>query len=316
VGTLLQLPFHRVAALGRLNGVLGAWTVRRALRRARMDRPIVWCTVPHALPVIERVEGALIVYYCIDEYSALPGVDRAAVQALDDRLARRADLIIAASGPVYERHRRTNRAIRLIPHGVDLTHFARPAQPYSRPDELKDIEGPIVGFVGSIEGRIDLPLIEWLARQLPHLTFVMIGSVAVPANELCTAPNVRFLGARPYALLPQYAQHFDVAIIPYRQMPVVLAANPLKLREYLGMGLPVVSVSTPEIERYRDVVSIAHTREQFVDALKQALSTGSNLSAQRARVAAVEGDAWEARVAEMVAAMDDVLSQRTGGTAA
>lgn len=316
VGTLAQAPFHHLAAVRRLNGTAGAWRITRALRRAGMERPVAWCTVPHALPFVERLNPSMVVYYCIDQYSALPGVDAAAVQELDDRLARRADLIIAASSPVFERQRRVNPATRLIPHGVDLLHFARPAQLPPRPDDLRDIAGPIVGFIGTIEARIDLHLVDRLARQFPHATFVMIGRMADPLDDACSAPNVRFLGPRPYALLPRYGHHFDVAIIPYRQTDATFAANPLKLREYLAMGLPVVSVSTPEIEEYRHVVSVAHSGEEFADALGQALSGGADPEARRARVRAVEGATWDARVADMVAAVCQRLGITAGGTAA
>jgi glycosyltransferase involved in cell wall biosynthesis len=316
VGTLLQLPFHGAAPITRLNGAAGAWIINRALRRARIERPIVWCAVPHALPYVERLNRSLIVYYCIDQFSAMPGVDPVAVQELDDRLARRADLVIAASRPVFERHRKVNPATRLMPHGVDLRHFARPAHPCARPDEIADVAGPVVGFIGTIEARIDLPLVDWLARQFPLVTFVMIGQIAVPSAALCTAPNVRFLGFRPYADLPRYAQHFDVAIMPYRNSAAVWAANPLKLREYLAMGLPVVSISTPEVEQFRHVVSIAPSRQEFADSVRDALSAGSDERARRARVSAVEGATWDRRVEEMIAAMMEAAAAAAGGNAA
>jgi len=313
VGTLLHLPFHRTDAITRLNGAAGAWVINRALRRARIERPVVCCAVPHAWPYVDRLNASLVVYYCIDEFSAMPGVDPVAVQAMDDRLARQADLVIAASRPVFERHSKVNPATRLMPHGVDVHHFARPPRPYRRPDEIAALAGPIVGFIGTIEARIDLPLVEWLARQFPLVTFVMIGQIAVPTTALCTAPNVRFLGFKPYADLPRYAHHFDVAIIPYRSTASVRAANPLKLREYLAMGLPVVSISTPEVEQFRHVVSIASGRQEFADAVKHALSVPPDEGARRARVASVEGGTWERRVEEMIAAMTEVAAARAAG---
>jgi glycosyltransferase involved in cell wall biosynthesis len=311
VKTLVQWPAHNSAAVARFNRAWSRTTVKWAMRSLGPQVPIAWCTVPHAAGFVGDLGARAIVYHCIDDYSALPGVDAAAVRAMDDMLARRADLVVAASGPVFESRRAINARTVLIPHGVDFDHFARARrESLPVPPELADITGPVVGFIGLVERWVDVDLVGWLANELPQATFVMIGRVATPPNRLPAAPNLRWLGPRPYEQLPQYGARFDAAIIPYRLNAQVHAANPQKLREYLAMGLPVVSVGTPEIDRFEHVVSIARTREAFRDALAAVLSVpGDTRSVDRRQAVAREGT-WAARVDEMCRHVQAMLDEK------
>src|SRR4029077_9592618 len=121
----------------------------------------------------------------------------------------------------------------------------------------------------------------------------------VPEDEAPHRPNIHYLGAKPYATLPAYGSAFDVAIIPYRLTQQVIHANPIKLREYLAMGKPVVSVSTPEIDKYADVVAISRTREEFLMNLDDAVSGPSSPAAIRQRMRRVEGLSWDARLGKV-----------------
>jgi glycosyltransferase involved in cell wall biosynthesis len=317
VRTLSQLPFHGSPLARRINASASDVFMRLVLRREGLQRPIVWCTVPHVVDVADRLSRALLVYHCIDDYAALPGVDVAAVRAMDDRLTQTADLVVAASQPVFEVKQRLNPATILMPHGVDVDHFARAqTEALDEPSELKDLRRPIVGFFGLIERWIDLDLVDWLAGQMPEATFVMIGRLAVPPEAAPKSPNVVLLGPRPYEQLPAYARQFDAAIIPYRLTDQVIAANPLKLREYLAMGLPIVSVSTPEIDRFEAVVSIARTREAFLEKLKAALSDGREPLFVQRRMESVRHDSWEARVAGLIRHVSAHLDGRMSGEVA
>jgi glycosyltransferase involved in cell wall biosynthesis len=279
-----------------------------------MTDPIVWCTVPHVASFVPRLRRSLLVYHCIDDYSALPGVDARAVRMLDDSLTRQADLVIAASRPVFAAKQRLNQSALLMPHGVDVAHFGRAqSEEMRRPDDLPN-QRPIVGFVGLIEQWIDLELVAYLADNIPEATFVMIGRIAVPAADVPVRPNLIFLGPRPYESLPAYGRFFDAAIIPYKLTDQVIAANPLKLREYLAMGLPTVAVSTPEIDQFAEVVSVNQTRDDFLRSLRAALATRSSDEAIRRRMQAVEAVSWEARVAGLLTHIDTLLHGRDNGS--
>jgi glycosyltransferase involved in cell wall biosynthesis len=182
---------------------------------------------------------------------------------------------------------------------VDFAHFARAQQEsLSVPEELARLSRPVVGFFGLIESWIDLDLVGYLAEQRPDWSFVLIGRVAVPADHVPQLANVHFFGPRPYSTLPAYGRGFDAAIIPYRLTRQVMHANPIKLREYLAMGKPVVSVRTPEIDKFGGLVDIVDTKEEFRDRLDAVLARPARQQDidRRQQAAAVWN--WDRRVEE------------------
>jgi glycosyltransferase involved in cell wall biosynthesis len=263
----------------------------------RLRKPVAWFMQPHISSVLGKLGEQVSVYYCIDDYAALPNVNQQAVQQMDEDTTRKADLVFVASQTLLEAKRRVNPNTHVSPHGVDLDHFAQARDDsIEPPDDLRALPRPIVGFFGLIEKWIDLDLIDYLAEQRPEWTFVLVGRVAVPQDEVPRRANIRMLGVRPYELLPRYGSQFDVAIIPYRLTRQVINANPIKLREYLAMGKPIVSVSTPEIDKYADVVRIAHSREEFLAHLDAAIADGSPAAEAERRVARVAQEGWDARL--------------------
>lgn len=301
VRTLLQVPLHRFALVRWLNRSLIVATLRWLIWREGIRRPITWFMIPHLSPVVGRLGERLSVYYCIDNYSALPDVNPDAVRAMDEELTRRADLVFIASDTLLDQKLALNPCTHVSPHGVDFDHFARSQdERLPIPTDMAGLPRPIVGFFGLIERWIDLDLIDFLAERRPEWTFVMIGRIAVSDDQLPRRPNIHFLGKRPYSDLPAYGRTFDASIIPYRLTRFVLHANPIKLREYLAMGKPVVSVSTPEIDKYADVVQIAHSREEYLAKLDAVLARSPTLDEIRRQMGRVASESWDARLHEVL----------------
>jgi glycosyltransferase involved in cell wall biosynthesis len=311
--TLLQIPLHRFALVRRLNRLFIQATLRWLLWREGIRNPVTWFMIPHLSGVVGKMGERLAVYYCIDDYAALPDVDPAAVRAMDEETTRKADVVFVASDTLLEAKRRLNPNSHVSPHGVNYQHFARAQKDYlESPKDTAALPGPVVGFFGLIERWIDLDLVDYLAERRPQWSFVMIGRVAVPQDQLPRRSNVHFIGERPYDSLPAYGKQFDAAIIPYRLNQQVLHANPLKLREYLAMGKPIVSVSTPEIDKYADVVDVANSREEYLAKLDAVLSKPPCLMATRARMERVASESWDARLREVLAVVEQHLNPEVG----
>ena len=312
--TVPQLPWRRLPFVDSLNRRFGAWAVRRAMRAVGFARRISWFVVPHPGFLARRLGESLCVYYCIDDYAAHPGVDSALIEQRDRELSATADLLFVAPPALLERKRAMNAATTYAPHGVDVELFARAFDPATElPAGARGLARPVIGYFGSLHEWIDLDLIEWLARARPQWTFLLIGYAAVDVSALAALPNVRLVGAQPYETLPAWAKAFDVALIPYRQTQQVKNANPLKLREYLATGKPVVSARNAEIEKFAHVVAIADTREQFLAACEAALA-GDAPGAASDRVAAVADQSWDNRVANVLARVTETLRARNGAT--
>jgi len=311
VQTLLQIPMHRFGLVRRANRALIRVWLKLLLARLGVRAPVTWFVVPHLSGVVGRLGERLSVYYCIDDYASLPDVDAQAVRQMDEELTRRADLVFVASETLLARKSILNAETHVAPHGVDYEHFAQaqdPALPV--PEDVAALPRPVIGFFGLIEKWIDLGLVDYLAEQRPHWTFLMIGRVAVPDAEVPRRPNLVYLGRRPYESLPSYGKAFTAALIPYHLTPQVLHANPLKLREYLAMGKPIVSVSTPEIDKFSALVRIGRSREELLAHLDAAVATGlspADLAAQNALASTMT---WDANIRRVVERVEQALASR------
>lgn len=298
--TVPQVPWRNLPGAEAFNRAFGRWAVRRAVRHAGFTKRLSWFVVPHPGFLARRLDESLCVYYCIDDYAAHPGVDVARTVASDAALTSAADLVFVAPPALLEAKRAAAKRCAFAPHGVDVDLFRRAMDPATEvPERARGLARPVVGYFGSIAAWIDVELIDWLAASRPQWTFLLVGQPFVDVSSLAARPNVVLAGPQPYASLPGWAKAFDVAIIPYRLNRQVLNANPLKLREYLATGRPVVTVRNPEIERFADRVRIADGREAYLGAIEDALANDPPGAAAE-RVASVETMTWDHRVAEVL----------------
>lgn len=308
--TVPQLPFRRIPGIDLCNRLFGRWAVRRAMRLAGIRRAISWFVVPHPGFLARALGEELCVYYCIDDYAAHPGVDAELIELRDRELSRCADVLFVAPPALLDVKRALNDRVVFSPHGVDVDLFAMAADPATTVAEgARYLPSPVVGYHGSIHEWIDVPLLHWLAQQRPGWTFLLVGHAATDVAALRAMPNVRMVGAQPYRSLPHWAKAFDVAIIPYRQTRQVANANPLKLREYLATGKPVVSTRNPEIEKFSRWVRVVDDREAFLSALDDVLA-GEPADAAAQRMAAVVDQSWDSRVDEILRVVSAAFTAR------
>lgn len=309
VRTLFQIPLHQFRLVRWCNRLLITATLRWLMWRERIQNPIAWFTIPHLCGVVSHLGEQLSVYYCTDDYATLPDVHEEVVRPMDEALTAKADLVFTTAESLRDRKLHLNPNTHLSPHGVDVGFFGKAQdERLSIPSDTAHLPGPVVGFFGLIEDWIDLELMDSLSRQRPQWTFLLIGRIAVPRSTLPRYPNVHFIGQRPYESLPAYGKQFDVAIIPFRRTEVILHANPLKLREYLAMGKPIVSISTPEIDKYADVVSIAHSSADFLAKLDSVLAQPSSVESIRKRINRVAAESWDSRISEVFSVVQNHIT--------
>ena len=294
--TLLQIPFHKFKFIRAVNRWLTVFQVKRICHSFQIKDPIIWLMVPHLPFVCQHVKNCFSVYYCTDDYSAFPGVDEKAVRAMDELTTRKVDFVVTVSNPLFEKKRLLNSNIITNEHGVDFNHFFRV---YKRDvllaEQLAVLPRPIVGFFGLIENWIDLDLIAYLAKTEPGWSFVLIGQNSQLGHEVFALTNVFHFGQQPFAKLPGFALGFDVAILPYKHNRQIENCNPIKLREYLATGKPIVSVRFPEAEKFSDLIEIADDYPQFRDKIAYSLQHDSSEKA-RARVEHVKPLTWENKI--------------------
>ncbi len=297
VMTPLAIPFYGSELVRAANGALLKAQIQRAMEQLGFEAPISWSFLPSSAPVSGTLGESLVVYHCVDEFSAFSDAPAREIRELERRLLLKADLVICSSEKLRADKARVNPNSHLVQHGVDLEHFAKAFDPRTAvADELKGAPGPVIGFWGLIADWVDLQLVRHVADAFSGGTVVLLGNSTTDLKPLDGARNVRVLGRRPYAELPRYARAFDVALMPFRVNELTLAANPLKVREYLAAGLPVVSTAIPEVERL-GLCRIGHGADEIVREIAAAIAAGPGPSEIRA--AQVRGEGWEARVADM-----------------
>ena len=166
VSIIPQIPFRKLPLVGALNRRLGGFLARRAIAKLGFKRLVSWFVVPHPGALAKRLGETLTVYYCIDDYAAHPGMDVAAIQALDDRLTRVADVVFVAPRALMEAKRTLNPHVYFSPHGVDFNLFSQAADPATQPtEETRSLRHPIIGYFGSLAPYIDHDLLGYLAAR-------------------------------------------------------------------------------------------------------------------------------------------------------
>jgi glycosyltransferase involved in cell wall biosynthesis len=189
----------------------------------------------------------------------------------------------------------------LLPNGVDLEHFSRPAP--EPPPEYAALPGPIAVYVGVLPEWFHFDWVARAARELPSLSFVLIGPDETARQHLGGLPNVHLLGFRPYDQVPAYLQHAHVGLMPFdvqRNPEGVDALNPQKLYAYLASGLPVVSSSWEEIRRLNPPARLCETDHEFVVALRESLVSRPDPRELRAYAARFS---WRKRLGELLAVL-------------
>jgi glycosyltransferase involved in cell wall biosynthesis len=309
VATIPQIPFRKLPAIDSLNRWLGAYLARRAMRKIGFGRRISWFVVPHPGPLARQLGESLTVYYCIDDYASYPGMDPVAIQKLDDDLTRKADLVFVAPRALLEPKRKLNPNVHFSPHGVDFEMFSQASNPaIPLAEEVRGLKHPVIGYFGTVGEFMDFDLLAYLVESRPQWTFLFVGLIAADVSRLRRFPNVIFAGPRPYETLPCWAAAFDVAIYAHRVNRQTKHSNPLKLREYLATGKPVVSVVTPETAAFAEVVYLAGDPEAYLGAIERALAEETP-ELRRQRLAAVTGVSWDARFEETVLVVDQMLAR-------
>lgn len=309
--TLPSIPFPGLPFVPQFNRLIGAALLRRAIRHLGFRNLISWFTVPHPGGFAKRLGERLSVYYCIDEYAAFPGVNKEVIQALDDHLTVTCDLAFFCTRKFMEgrSHLRTDSIYS--PHGVDADLFATAMDPALPVPELaRNLRRPVIGYFGNVTAWVDVELMTEMARARPDWTFLVVGLSLVDVSALKALPNVIMAGPQKYATLPSWAKAFDVCIAPHTTDSLMLNANPLKIREYLATGRPVVSTWLPEIDMFSPVMSLVHDRTQFLPAIEQALAEDPAQN-REARLAAVRATSWDARVESILTAVETALGRKS-----
>jgi UDP-galactopyranose mutase len=285
--------------------VTTAAMLRRLLRSEEMIYPIAWLYTPMALPLLEAVNPALVVYDCMDELSLFLGAPPELLR-LEAALLERADLVFTGGVSLYEAKRKRHPRVYCFPSSVDVRHFAQAkagTRGVREPADQAGLPRPRLGFFGVIDERLDLEVLDAVAASHPRWQIVMVGpTVKIDPATLPKRPNIHYLGQRPYEQLPAYLSGWDVCLLPFARNDATRFISPTKTLEYMAAERPIVSTPIRDVvNTYGDIVYLAGTPPAFVQACERALAAPA--SDRKARVAAARTalamTSWDATVSRM-----------------
>lgn len=308
----LVLPFHGSAAIRGLNKRLLRFQVRAAVRRAGMTRPILWGYAPQAEVLRPLLEPLRVIYHCVDDVAAQKGVDAEAFRATERRFAAAADLVLASAPVLAERMRLLSANVLYVPNVADTALFASALEPGPVDPAIVTLPRPRLVFQGAVVAtKLDVELLAELAGLRPGWSIVLAGprGAGDPTGDLSPlerAPNIHLVGVRRAAELPRLLRAADAGLIPYAINELTRSVFPMKVYEYLAAGLPVFSTPLPALEGEADI-EIVRDAAELVDAVERQLAVEDPTSRRR-RSAKAAGHSWEARIAELEAALPDEVA--------
>ncbi len=294
---------------------LNRWLLSTALRPviAQLPSPpVVLTTLPITADLVGTFPSRGWLYYCVDDFATWPGYDGETMRAMEAELVPRVDAVVSVSETLAEHVARLGRAGTLLTHGVDLAHWSKAATaPENVVPEYAELARPLVVFWGGIDRRMDVNLLRSLSTAMKTGTIVLVGPQDNPDPQVASIPRVVLRPPVPYWQLPAIGAAADVLVMPYADLPATRAMQPLKLKEYLATGKPVVVRSLPATRPWADACDVCEDPASFAAAVLARIESGTPSAQQRAR-GALKDESWEAKARQLSAWIDAVAAARSG----
>jgi glycosyltransferase involved in cell wall biosynthesis len=312
----LVIPFgHRSTVVQRFNRLLLHLAIEWAVRRAGFQRPLLWTYHPYMLSALEPLARSGLVYHCVDDIAAIPGVDAVAFEAAERDLLRQADVVFTTAPALQDHCAAQNDNCHLLPNVADEVHFGRALEPGPLPPDLAAIPAPRIGYHGVLSDfKVDFELLSDTARAHPEWHFVLIGEEregqhSESVKQLCALENVHLIGYRAYAQLPDYLKGIDVGLLPTLINDYTRSMFPMKYYEYLAAGVPVVATPLDFTRDHAEpFLAVGASLEAFADAIGRQLLHGR--MGRDAVVTGVGDNTWKARMERMLSLIDDAANGR------
>ena len=255
-------------------------------------------TLPIVADVMDDLPVRRWIYYCVDDFGQWPGLDQRVLQQMEERLLAKTDVVIAVSESLRARLALMGRSSHVLTHGVDLDFWAGNSEADS-PAEARDCERPWIVFWGLLDQRMDSEFVKQLALDLTAGTILLVGPQQNLDRSLSTFPRVRCLGKLPFDSLPRLARASSVLIMPYADLPVTRAMQPLKLKEYLATGKPVVVRDLPANRQWDDALDLAGAPATFSALVRERLRTQLP-DAQRLARTRLRSESWKSKAQQFL----------------
>ena len=310
----LVFPFnHRNKWIKKFNKFMISRQIEKFIKVHKFFNPMIWTYHPHMLNAIENINDKnTLIYHCVDDLSAVPGVDKEFFTTEEKKLLQKADIVFVTSKSLEKKCSQLNKKTFYFPNVVDFDHFSDVSKGDNIPEDLIKISEPRVVFLGALsEFKIDLKLLDNVIKEMPKYNFVFIGEeIEGQGNpilkKISKYQNSYFIGSKSYELLPKYLSHMQVGVLPVIKNSYTDSMAPMKFLEYIAAGLPVVVSEIEYLTSFDPNKNIFRVNEykEFVRGIKEGVDCGPISISERIKI--INGNTWRGRSNEMIKLIEKI----------
>jgi len=308
----LMLPPINNNLVRKINAHIIAAQIRIVLNIVGIRRWLTWVTIPTASYILEALPHSVTIFNRSDAFSKFPEACEEFIKSCEQKLLKNCELTLYVNRKLMAEDNGPEDRKYYLGHGVDYSRFASASgNGKIVHSALAHLNRPIVGFFGAIDDyTVDLKLLKFVVKSLPEMSFVLIGLSTLDISDLTSLSNVHYFGFKPYVEIPKFGASFDVGIMPWLQNEWIDYCNPIKLKEYLALGIPIVTTPIPQVDEYPGLLSVATTPQEFVEAIRTSLATNDEHS-KLLRQKAVEKDSWSYKATEVLELVKKIEHQQS-----
>ncbi len=293
---------YRFPLLKRFNQSLMQWMIAHFLKKHGGHVSLVWSYHPFMMDVTKTLKPDHLVYHCVDDLSAVPGIHVEEFKKAEVTLLTKADYVFVTAPALLDHCKQYNANSYYYSNVVDIDHFKSGL--LVDPDDLAEIPHPRLVYHGVLSDfKLDFELLLNTAKNNPTWSLMIIGEQREGQDnffvrQMRELGNVYFLGYKRYQELPAYLNQCDVGLLPTSLNKYTDSMFPMKYYEYIASGLPVASTPLAFTRHVYGGVETGESSQEFSDAINRQIMHGRISSRE---IDTLVGDnTWSKRMDKML----------------
>jgi len=278
-------------------------TLEKKLKELNVKKPIIITAYNpiYGLKLFKKFDEKIHINYCYD-YEDVKHLGLRAYKIEKD-FSSIVDGIITTSDFINNQKIKLNTNSYVVKNGVDFNLFSSFSKKVLNRNKRK-----LIGYIGSLDERFDIDLVENAVSELENFDFLFMGDLRFDTikSRLDKYNNVTFRGPRNPEEIPEILSKCDAGIIPYICNDYNKSIYPLKINEYLAIGLPVIMTDFANLEDFKSIVSIAKNKIDFVNMIIEEI-TNDNIEKINQRIYFASKNSWDARAESFSQVIENLI---------
>ena len=281
--------------------------LRKIIKKFHLENPIIITAYNpmYGLPMIGQLNEFLNIYYCYDGMDTQRHKSR--IFNIEKQFCEKVDGIITTSDYLNTEKKKLNKQSYVVKNGVDFNLFV----PHAKTKNSSDTSQKKVGYIGTLDFRFDIDIMEYAVKELPHVIFEFTGYLLNQniKERLSVYKNVSFFGSVKPQEVPELLSKYDLGIIPYKMDEVNKNIYPLKINEYLAVGVPVVMTAFADLTDFKEMAKSAENKMLFKEHIESELKNDNDNLIQE-RIPFAKQNSWEGRANEFEIILENFISDK------